>query len=130
MVDNKDILISAQVLLRPASGKSIDSNVAITANKLAEFAPSANTVAAAREIFHARGFEVGPMVGVSFSITGTLRAFEELFGRQVQMGKDGAYEFVANGKVIGHELSNMELPKELKDFVVIVAFPLPFEFFQ
>jgi hypothetical protein len=46
------------------------------------------------------------------------------------MGKGGAYEFVAKGKVIGHELSSMELPNELQYFVAIVVFPLPFDFHQ
>jgi hypothetical protein len=128
MVGNKDILISAQVMLRPASGKAIDSKVAITADNLAEFAPSPSTVTSASEIFRARGFEVGPMVGVSFSVTGTLQAFEEFFGMRIRIGKDGAYEFVVNDKVIGHELSSMELPKELHNFVAAVAFPLPPDF--
>jgi hypothetical protein len=129
MADSKDILISALVLLRSAGGKEIDSSEAISANNLAEFAPSPTIVASASEIFRARGFEVGPMVGVSFSVTGRLRTFEEFLGMQIQLGKDGAYEFVSKNKTIGHELSSAELPEELHKFVAVVAFPLPFEFF-
>lgn len=123
MADSKDTLISAQVLLRPASGKAIDSNVMITANNLAEYAPSPDTVAAASVIFRSNDFTVGPMVGVSFSITGTIKTFEKFFGTQVHMGKDGTNEFVVNGEVIGKELSGRQLPKELHSLVAIVAFP-------
>lgn len=127
MADSKDTLISAQVLLRPASGKAIDSNVMITADNLADYAPSPDTVSSASEIFLANGFKVGPMVGVSFSITGTIKTFEKFFGTQVQMGKDGANEFVVNGEVIGKELSGRNLPNELHSLVAIVAFPEPVE---
>jgi subtilase family serine protease len=95
----------------------------ITAKNLVEYAPSPNTVVAASEIFQANGFKVGPMVGVSFSITGTIKTFQKFFGTQVQIGKDGTNEFVVNGEVIGNELSGMELPKELHGLVAIVAFP-------
>jgi len=129
MADSQDTLISAQVLLRSASGKAIDPKVPITAANLAEFAPSPATVAAAAKIFRTKGFEVGPMVGISFSVAGTIRTFEEFFGVKVQMGGDGAYEFVVKDKVIGPELPRAELPKELRDLVTAVAFPRPFELF-
>ena len=128
MADSKNILVTAQVLLHPASGKAINSNVLITANNLDEYAPSPETVISASKIFRANGFTVGPMVGVSFSITGEIGTFEKFFDTQIQVGKDGTHEFVINDKIIGQELSGMQLPKELHSFVAVVAFPEPFEF--
>lgn len=127
MVENKNIIISAQVLLRPASGKPIALDVAITSDNLPEYTPSPETVASAGKIFRVNGFEVGQMVGVSFSISGTIQKFEKFFETQVRIGNDGINEFVVNGKVIGQELAGEQLPKELQSYVAVVAFPGTFE---
>jgi hypothetical protein len=125
---SKESIVSAQVILRPASGQAIDGRVVISASNVAEFAPSPSAVSSVAAEFRSKGFEIGPVVGVSFSVTGTIRAFEEFFGMRIRLGKDHAYEFVAKNKTVGHELSGEELPEELRKSVHAVAFPLPPDF--
>ena len=75
--------ISAQVILRSASGRSPGPASAVTAANVADYAPSPD---AARRVSHALeafGFSVGPMVGNSFSITGPPELFERYFRAKV-----------------------------------------------
>jgi hypothetical protein len=51
-----------------------------TAARAAELVPDAAGAAAARNYFAELGFEVGPLVGVSFSIDGNRTLFESTFG--------------------------------------------------
>jgi hypothetical protein len=125
---NKESIVSAQIILRPASGQTIDGNVVISASNITEFAPSPDAVSSIAAEFRSRGFEIGPLVGISFSVTGTIRAFEGLFGIRIRLGKDHGLEFVVKNKIIGHELSGEELPEDFRQFVHAVAFPLPPDF--
>jgi hypothetical protein len=125
---SKDSIVSAQVILRPGSGQPIGDGALILASNLAQFAPPPGAVASAAAAFRSRGFEVGPFVGVSFSVTGTVGAFEGFFGMPIQLGQDGGYEFMANQKAIGHELPGERLPEVLRQLVQTVAFPLPPDF--
>jgi hypothetical protein len=125
---SKDSVISAQVILRPASGQAIDGSVVISANNLAEFAPSPGTISSVAAEFRSQGFEIGPCVGVSFSVTGSIRTFEEFFGMRIRLSEDHAYEFVAKKKTVGHELSCAQLPEVLRKSVHAVVFPLPPDF--
>ncbi len=128
MSNSKDVVISAQVILRPASGRTIHDGVKITSTNIAEFAPSPDDVSSVTGELRARGFEIGHVVGISFSLTGTIDAFEKLFRMRIRRGKDGAYEFVAGGEVVGHELTGKHLPEVLRETVHAVAFPLPPDF--
>ncbi len=128
MAASSNPTISTQVILRPASGRAIDGQVPITAENVAEFAPAPSAAARAQEAFRSKGFEVGPVVGVSFSAAGPLRAFEELLGMRIRPGKDGTYDFVAKGKGLGHELSGEKLPEELRDAVQSIVFTRPPDF--
>lgn len=128
MTVSKDLIVSAQAILRPASGRAIDGRLVITADNVAEFAPSPSAITTVTARFRSRGFETGPFVGISFSVTGTIRAFEEFFGMKIQLGNDNAYEFVDESRIIGHELKGDALPEELREFVQSVVFPLPIEF--
>lgn len=125
---SKESIVSAQVILRPASGRGISGEVVISASNVAEFAPSPSAVSSVAAEFRSKGFDVGPVVGVSFSVTGTIRTFEECFGMRIRLGKDHAYEFVAKNKAVGHELSGERLPEVLRKSVHAVAFPLPPDF--
>jgi hypothetical protein len=125
---NKESIVSAQVITRPASGQAIGGRLVISTENIAKLAPSPSALAVVTAIFRSKGFKIGPFVGISFSVTGAIRTFEELFGMQIRMGKDHAYEFVAENRIVGHELTGDELPEELREFVQAVAFPLPPEF--
>ena len=70
---------SAQVVLRPASGRRLEG-ARITAETLAEYAPSPDAAGRAMQAFAAAGFQTGPMVGNSFSITAPASTFERMFG--------------------------------------------------
>ena len=125
---SKKSIVSAQVILRPASGQAINGRLVISTDNIAELAPSTGAVAAVTEKFRSKGFEIGPLVGISFSVTGSIRTFTEFFGMQIRLGKDRAYEFMAKDKVVGHELTGEDLPEGLRKFVQAVAFPLPPDF--
>jgi hypothetical protein len=71
------------VILRPASGASLDP-ATITAATIGQIQPVAAAVDAARRAFANLGFEVGPFVGISFSITAPAPTFEKVFGVSVQ----------------------------------------------
>lgn len=124
----RESIVSAQVILRSAKGLAINGKVAISAGNVAEFAPSPSAVSSITTEFRSKGFEIGPVVGISFAVTGTIRAFEEFFGVRIRLGKDHAYEFVARHKTVGHELSGEELPEVLRKFVHAVVFPPPPDF--
>ncbi len=124
----KDEIVSAQVILYPASGMRINGSVTITAENLSEFLPSQSAVTSAINAFRSRGFEVGPFVGISFSITGPVSIFEETFGMHLHRGEDAAIEFVVGERVNVKELTHERLPKELQESVQTVTFPPPVEF--
>lgn len=125
---NEDSVISAQVILRPSGGRVIDGTVVITAINLAEFAPSPSDVSLATTRFRSMGFDVGPIVGVSFSITGTVRTFERALGTRIRRRKDDDHEFVVKNKPIGRELSGDRLPERIRTFVQAIVFPPPPDF--
>lgn len=81
--------ISAQALLRSKSGARVRGDVPITSENIAEYAPAAEDAAAAREAFRAAGFDVGDVVGISFSITAPVSTFESFFHVSLDAGKDG-----------------------------------------
>jgi hypothetical protein len=130
MARQQSPVISAQVVLTPASGKPAPADTPVTAATLALFAPSAATVAAAADAFRALGFEVGPMVGTSFSITAPVDTFERVF--KVDLGylrKPHAARDRSRGKTAGElELPASTLPETLKPLVQAVTFTPPPDF--
>ncbi len=64
VIEKRNSVVSAQIILHPPEGKSIDDSPGITANTLAEYAPSENTVKSAVDMFRSKGFEVGYFVGI------------------------------------------------------------------
>ena len=63
----REEIVSAEVILRPAGGRPIESESLITAENLADFQPSAETATSAAVVFRSAGFTVGPLVGIGFS---------------------------------------------------------------
>lgn len=124
----KDEIVSAQVILRPASGKRITDLTVITVENVKEFIPEEGAAVSATVTFHSEGFEVGPIIGISFSITGPVKVFERFFMVPLHRGKDGAIKFIIEGKVQVSELPAEKLPGELRKSVLTVVFPLPPDF--
>jgi hypothetical protein len=125
MPSKKDARISAQVILRPASGRTIVPQTPIDSGNLALFLPSPAAAIATADALRAGGLETGPPVAVSLSVSGTVAAFEKFFDAQIRLGGDGVYEFVREGRSLGPELSGDQLPTTLRGSVQTVAFIPP-----
>lgn len=129
MPSKKEQLVSAQVGLKSASGKSFDGQTAITAENIADYSPSPDTVTAAAAGFREAGFEVGNMVGNSFSITAPKSTFEKLFKIKLQAEDRGDVKLAgAKGASEGYELPLKALPEDLSQFVAAVTFSPPPDF--
>jgi len=127
MTSKKTQLVSAQVVLKSASGKSFDGQTAITAENIADYSPSHTSVTAAAAGFRAAGFEVGNMVGNSFSITAPLSKFEKFFKVELQEKDSGEVQLASAPDDGGlHELPLKALPRSLSELVAAVTFsPAP-----
>jgi len=129
MPSKKEQLMSAQVALRSASGKSYDGQTAITADNIADYAPSPDTVAKALAGFQRAGFEVGNMVGNSFSITAPKSVFEKLFKIKLQADERGGVKTRATKAAPSdYELPVKALPQDLSQHVAAVTFSPPPDF--
>lgn len=114
-------VVSAQVLVRSASGERLRGDVPITSENLGRYLPSPQDVGTARAAFRRAGFEVGEAVGISFSATAPVSTFEEYFATTLRVLPDGSVE-AGPGRL---ELPLEALPKELADLLVAVTFTPP-----
>jgi hypothetical protein len=110
--------LSATVLLRPAAGGTHEG---VTAETVERYQPDPDAVERARRFFEAAGFELGPAVGPSFSITGPRELFEQTFGTQLE--DDEALGIKASGG--GVELPLQAIPPELTGSLQAVTFTPP-----
>jgi hypothetical protein len=108
--------LSALVILRPAD-RSVDPSEAVTAANVARHAPSGPAVARLTAYFRSKGFEVGPLGGTAFSITGPVSRFTSLFGPAMPSGERGDLE-----------LDIARLPADLRRQVRAVSFSEPIDF--
>lgn len=115
--------LSAQVLLRPASGREVAGDTVITTETLEQYLPSPEVAERVRVRYSRAGFEVGPVVGNSFSITAPASKFEQALHTKVREAGKGAVEFAG-----GPELSPEALPRELAEDVATVTFTPPPDF--
>jgi hypothetical protein len=122
MAKTEERTLSAQVLLRAASGRELKGDTAITAETLEHYLPSPEGARRARETLSQAGFETGPLVGNSFSITAPRATFEKFFRTRIRETEKGSWEFASSG---GMELSGAALPKELAADVEAVTFTPP-----
>jgi hypothetical protein len=109
--------VSAQVLLRPASGRRIGGRDEITSENIRDYAPPADAVALARRTFEADGFEVGPLVGVSFSIAAPVSTFERVFKTPITVEGRSSLELPLDA-----------LPEPLRRVIETVTFERPVDF--
>jgi hypothetical protein len=114
MTHAADPLVSAQVLLTPASGR-LPADREITAANVAAFTPDPATAAATAAAFAAAGFEVGALVGASFAITARRSVFDRFFGTTAAGARSG-------------EVPLAHLPHDLRRAVQAVTFPPPPDF--
>lgn len=119
-------IISAQVVLRAASGKAPDAQ--ITAETLSQYLPASEAAAQARAAFSAAGFEVGPLVANNFSITAPAAAFERVFQTKLRYNARGALQNVLADDSAQAELPLKKLPVALSRHVAAVTFTPPPDF--
>jgi subtilase family serine protease len=125
---NKQEIISAQVVLISASGKSFDGTSVITSENIQDFIPSAETAAKVTEVFTKAGFKVEPVVGNSFSITAPVSVFEKMFGTQLHRQADGGVKALKDDSSSSYELPLKGLPKSITQLIKAVTFTPPPDF--
>ena len=79
----------ATVVMRPASGASLDDAPPITAATLDALRPAGADVEAVTRTLAAAGFRVGPLVGIAMAISGPRDRFEAYFGVGVETAAAG-----------------------------------------
>jgi len=121
-------VLSAQVVLRAASGKRIHG-AAITAANIADYMPSPEVVSRAAALFEKLGFQVSNAVANSFTITAPQAVFEKVFGVRLRQTKEGSVKATPkDAKVSDYELPISGLPRELRDLLEAVTFTPPPDF--
>jgi hypothetical protein len=106
---------AALVVLRPAGGGDVTGEP-ITAATVREHQPDPQAAERARRAFADAGFEVGPLVGISFSIAGPRRLLESRFPGFDELEGTGA------------ELPLDRLPADTADAVAAVVSEKPPDF--
>jgi hypothetical protein len=118
-----DKIISAQVILVAANGARPSPQTRITSENIREWIASPETVERVSSELRRMGFEVGPCVGNSISITGPARLFESCFHTKLQED-GGGVQFAG----IGKELPPNKIPISLREQIVAVTFTPPPDF--
>jgi hypothetical protein len=116
-------VISAQVVLTRAPGHR---DTLPTAATIAQMMPPSEVIAAVTGWFRARAFEVGPVVGNSFSITAPPDRFEAAFHIRLLKDKDSRVDLNPEGR--GLELPVERLPRDVARGVQAVVFTPPPDF--
>jgi hypothetical protein len=113
--------------MRPASPRR--SQAPVTAENVRELLPSAEAAALARQTFERAGFDVGPLVGNSFSITAPMQVFNTMMDTRLQ--RDRRTKAVKAARADGtaaFELPLSGLPQEVKSVIESVTFTPPPDF--
>lgn len=122
-------MLSAQVMLRSASGKAPGGETLVTAENVHEYAPAPEAAEALRRAYAEAGFEVGGLVGNSFSVTGPAATFEKVF--KVDLRRDEGRGVTARaeaGGEAGYEIPLEHAPARLARGVAAVTFTPPPDF--
>ena len=115
-----DTVLSAQVVLASASGARPTPRTRITSENIREWIPSADAIAHVQRELREMGFQVGPCIGNSMSITGAARLFESRFHTTLREA-GGAVQFAKDGE----ELASQRVPTALRAHVAAVTFVPP-----
>lgn len=123
---DRDSIVSAQVLLRPAGGGRAPEIV--TSTNVHESLPSRENVASASRHFADAGFSIGSAVANSFSITGRVPDFEKAFGVTLRSRPGGGVEAVDKSGAGGLELPLGRLPPGIARMIEAITFTPPPDF--
>lgn len=119
--------VSAEVIPTLEGGRRISAKDVITANNLSEYRLDSSACAKAEKFFRDAGFAVSPVVGISFSITGSVALFERVFGSELSVEESASVVRSVAAADGGDELSLDRLPTELTTAIQAVTF-CPVEF--
>lgn len=112
---------TALVVLDPATGGTPRPEQ-LTAARLGEAAPDSESAAAVRSWFQQQGFDVGPLVGISFAIEGR----SELFLRLLRLDADAQAGGTQDS--VRLSLERTTLPRQLHATIAAVTFTRPPDF--
>ena len=115
-------------MLRGHGGASPSGDAVITSQTIEDFRPDVDAAKAIAREFAARGFEVGSLVGNSFSITGPAQLFERTFGTKLRRSKRAGVQVQAEGAALGEELPLTRLEPAARSWIAAVTFTPPPEF--
>jgi len=123
MVDEGSNLVSAEVILKSKSGRSLtQQGIAITSENIEEFRPKQETIKEATHNLEKLGFRVS-QTGVTLTIVGEPAQFEKAFKVKLTTKKATAgIEVQTNNKEVS-------IPASLSNTVEKVVFIPPPEFF-
>lgn len=114
------------------SGGVAPGQQAITAANIKDFTPSPGTAEKVRQAFQAKGFDVGAIVGNSFSITATQAIFEKEFRTRLSHTERGGIQTVKTAKTKDksedYELPLTPLAPDIAAEVIAVTFTPPPDF--
>jgi hypothetical protein len=120
-----DAQLSAIVVLRPAGGDVASED--ITAENADRLQPDPAVAEAAQAYFRNIGFDVGPLVALSFAVSGSQPLFESVFATPLVVEGEGTVT-TARSEDEQLELPLDRLPPEIAPAVRAVAFTPPPDF--
>ena len=114
--------VTAQVILRAASGKRLNPSEGVTSANIREYLPSSSAEAFARGFFRSAGFRLAPTVGNNFAITAPAETFEGVFGVCIQRNADGTVLSKGSGGAATLELPLSSLSGAVVELLESVTF--------
>ncbi len=128
MSNQEKQILSAQVILKPADGKSSIPPANITSENVHQIMPSAEDFKIVQKFFADAGFEVDAAFANSFSITGNKKLFEKTFDTKISQNEKQAVKASRENDAESSELPLANLPNELKKTVETITFTEPSDF--
>lgn len=117
---------TALVLIRSASGGDLVTGEPISRRNLEGLLPDADDVAFVDRALRGLGFAVGPVLGVSMSITAPRSTFAGVFGIEIE-SSDGTWHVVGADAGTDDELPLDALDGSLSARIVRIVFEPPME---
>jgi hypothetical protein len=125
---NPEQIISAQVLLVPATGRVIDGNTPITSENIDSYRPAEEKVQLVSRYFRSRGFEVSSLVGISFTISASARYFSEFFQASLIEDETDGIQVMTGSNTPRSDLPLHSLDNTLESSIIAVTFVPPPDF--
>lgn len=117
-------MISAQVVLLAASQRKVSGHDQITSENITMFAPPPDAYVKVASFFESMHFDVGPLTGLTFSITAHTSAFTTLFKTKLHKGTKGGIQRQGGNL----EMNLYGLPNNVGRLIQTVTFDEPPDF--